>query len=205
MSAWSDLARLDLVVRPIERWPRELNPSPRWAPFRATLGDTLDRLERELRMLDAEQIVLQAAFRERDIRLDGLPRADARPEHPGIALTFGSKWGPLEYATDDFHDWQDNLRAIALSMEALRKVDRYGVSKRGEQYRGWRQLPTGSGDDDPVESLTFEQARSLLEELGGPIAALKRSHPDRGGTTEQFRLVQRAIELTGGRAIGAAR
>jgi hypothetical protein len=34
-----------------------------------------------------------------------------------------------------------NARAIALGLEALRKVDRYRITKRGEQYTGWSALP----------------------------------------------------------------
>lgn len=37
-------------------------------------------------------------------------------------------------------DWQINLRAIALGLEALRKLDRYGITSRGEQYTGWRAI-----------------------------------------------------------------
>src|SRR5690606_5164123 len=87
---------------------------------------------------------------EDDIRLDGLPRANARPGHQGVVLAFDSKYGPLKYATDTFDRWQDNLRAIALGLESLRRVDRYGITKRGEQYTGWRQLPAGGESEPPM-------------------------------------------------------
>lgn len=45
-----------------------------------------------------------------------------------------------QFAVDTFVHWQDNLRAIALGMEALRKVARYGIVKGNEQYSGWKQL-----------------------------------------------------------------
>jgi Tfp pilus assembly protein PilN len=35
-------------------------------------------LAKELRQLDAEQIVLQLAVTERDLRIDGMPRSNAR-------------------------------------------------------------------------------------------------------------------------------
>jgi hypothetical protein len=37
------------------------------------------------------------------------------------------------------YTWQDNLRAVALGLEALRRVERYGIAQRGEQYAGWRR------------------------------------------------------------------
>lgn len=42
--------------------------------------------------------------------------------------------GHLSYPCDTFTTLQDNLRVIALALEALRMVDRYGVTRRGEQY-----------------------------------------------------------------------
>ena len=63
-------------------------------------------------------------------------------------ISFKSRFGPLRYATDAYEQeyyggltsWQANVRAIALALEALRAVDRYGVSKRGEQYTGWKAI-----------------------------------------------------------------
>ena len=85
--------------------------------------------------------MLQVDISERYIRTDGLPYANARyGTNPGVIVSFDSRHGPLRYATDAFTEWQDNLRAIALSLEALRAVDRYGVTRRGEQYTGWRAI-----------------------------------------------------------------
>jgi hypothetical protein len=48
--------------------------------------------------------VIELALDEGDIRLDGLPRAHARPRHPGVIVSFDSKHGPLGYGTDAFPD-----------------------------------------------------------------------------------------------------
>ena len=58
-------------------------------------------------------------------------------------VAFESKHGPLKYATDVFDHWHANLRAIALGLEALRKVERYGITQRGEQYTGFRTWNSG--------------------------------------------------------------
>lgn len=190
--SYADLARLHLTFRPIDTWPGPQNPDRRWSPFRSLFSDTVEVLERELRMLDARRIVLQVALRDRDIRLDGFPRADARASHPGVILAFESKWGPLKYATDEFTHWEDNLRAIALAMEALRKVDRYGVSKRGEQYTGWRQIPQTTGGFQSAED-----AQRFIEEHGGYREAARTFHPDNQDTghEETFKKLQQARAL----------
>lgn len=188
------LRRLDLVIRP---WATEKpNPLYRRSAFRASAYRTAALLARELRELGAKNIVLQLDLRDRDMRMDGFPRADARLGYPGVAFAFESKHGPLTYSTAVYSDVWDNIRAIALSLEALRAVDRFGVSKRGEQYAGWRQLTTGSDD---TGLFTREQARIYLaERWGGDVRrALMETHPDRGGDPDEFRKVTRARELVG--------
>lgn len=134
-------------------WPGTPTYGRKSAPFRTTWPRTLDLLEAELRHLGATNIVIRAAFESRDIRNDGWPRADARkPSFPGVIISFESKVGPLQYATDVYGDanwrdlpgWQANVRAVALSLEALRAVDRHGVTGRGEQYVGFGALPAAS-------------------------------------------------------------
>lgn len=189
---------MGIVLRPYD------DPPPSggvYSPFASTLSTTLQLLARELDMLYAERIVLQLGYRDRDLRLDGMARANAVLQHGAVALSFESKWGPLRYETNEFvrrhggEAWHQNLRAVALAMEALRKVDRYGVSKRGEQYTGWRQIPQTT---DPIQRMTADQARVYLEERwGGDVKkALYETHPDRGGDETEFRKVQRARELT---------
>lgn len=165
-----------LTFRPLPNWPHAVTSPRRSAHFRSTQSQTLKLLEFELIQLHALGVVVGAGFRDSDLRLDGTPRADrsqAPHLHPGVEISFESKFGRLTYATDQFEDWRHNLRAIALSLEALRAVDRYGVSKRGEQYAGWAQLPAGGPDP--------ERGRVLVEHAGSLAAAMFKHHPDHGG------------------------
>jgi hypothetical protein len=192
--------------RPWTTWPGPQPRSRQRGPFRAAYSDTLRLLEKELRHLAAKNIVVQAAVDERDIRQDGMLRSDARPKRPGIILSFDSKHGPLSYPCDTYSAWEDNLRAIALALEALRAVDRYGVTRRAEQYRGWQQLPPPESRNPSASDATLV----LAQILGRPVeayatidAAIRdaelRTHPDRGGNPELFKRVQwaRAILLKG--------
>lgn len=181
---------MNLTFRPIDQWPGEMTQARRWSQFSANYTSTLNLLYRELSNLQATNVVIQLTLSESEVRLDGLPRGRARPSHPGVILAFDSVHGPLKYATDIFHEWQDNLRAIALSLEALRKVDRYGVSKRGEQYTGWLGLPSGSGN------MSRQEAEQFIAEHGGSYReAVKRLHPDAGGSEEDFKRLQEAREI----------
>lgn len=201
MNGWDQLSRLHAKLRPIDAWPGVLKTTRYRSNFDTPIGTTMKLLARELDMLGAKDIVLQAAFRERDIRIDGLPRSNASPEHPGLILSFESRHGPLQYSTDEYRSWEENLRAIALSLESLRRVDRYGVSKRGEQYRGWLAIEQTSSD--PAASIrNADDARDVLARYSSSTdvdtairIAIKATHPDAGGDADAFRQVIRAKEI----------
>ena len=98
-----------------------------------------------------------------------------------LSLT-GSTQGDLRYPAHRFHGWQDNVRAIALALEALRKVDRYGITQRGEQYAGWKQLPAPD-----TGAPSAQRGAELVREHGSVRAALAATHPDHGGDPAAFR------------------
>lgn len=207
MPDWPWYARF----RPIEQWPGEPTKQRRSSQFSASWSATLNLLDRELTQLGSKNVVIQVALSERDIRLDGYPRANARPDHPGVIVSLDSAYGPLSYPCDTFYDWRDNLRAIALALEALRSVDRYGVTKRGEQYTGWRQIESGSMTRDAaavhlaaaadphatMPHLITQLREGRMLDAAYRMAA-KRLHPDAGGTAERFQEITEAKRVLEG-------
>lgn len=198
-----------MTLRPIETWPGKATHTRVSSNFSAPWRATLDLLDRELHFLGAGNrrapSVLQIALRERDFRNDGMPRANSRPDHPGVILSIESTKGSLSFPCDRFVTWQDNLRAIALALEALRKVDRYGITPNDEQYTGWKQLPTA-----PSDALTIADAERLIRAHGhgghggqgadNLVQAWRRAraetHPDRNGNDrELWDRVERAAEV----------
>jgi len=202
MSAWPDTMK----VAPIREWPGELQRSRVTSKFKASLSSTLELLDREIWHLTATPAQEESAELLIAIpaggslwRLDGRPRAHAVPEHPGVIFSLDSKHGHLSYPCDTFTTWQDNLRAIALALEALRKVDRYGVTKRGEQYRGFLALeaaaaPAGFVNVD--EALAWLALIADVSRHGEPRAILRlaqrAAHPDHGGDATTFQRVSLA-------------
>ncbi len=218
---------LQVRFRPLPTWPHPVTKPRSYPRFKTDYPATLSLLERELRFLDGRNVIVGLGLSEFDIRQDGMPRSNARaPQHPGVELSFDSKFGRLTYSTDQFEsgwpradDWKHNLRAIALSLEALRAVDRYGVSTRGQQYAGWKALPAGVALG--AVNLSTEEAWSVLTIMGETNyaevsakrlewgdelaakdlyrAAVKLAHPDAGGSREDWDHVQEA-----GRVLGVA-
>jgi hypothetical protein len=103
------------------------------------------------------------------------------------------------------------IRAIADAMEALRKVDRYGVSaggKQNAQYEGYKALPPSA---DGKVSSREEAALFISTHSGWPVSSLNdadtlakayrqaatKLHPDRGGKHDDFVKLQDAYRVMG--------
>lgn len=195
-------------TRPILLWPGQLRQSHQRkpSPFGAGYEATLDLLAREVLRVGGTSVIIELALSSADIRVDGTPKARASPAHPGVIVSFGSKHGPLRYHTDVFDHWVANLRAVALGLESLRRIDRYGIAERGEQYTGWSALPPGDGASPaPPVQMTVEAAQRFLLEHSEDTyqgswralyrVAAKRLHPDAGGDAALFRQLEDARGL----------
>ena len=196
---------IPITFHELTSWPEPARLRPRvQSPFKAGYQATLDLLDREIRALKGKNVRILVDVDPRWIRNDGWLRSDAKARGPGVILAFDSKHGPLQYPCDRYTHWQENLRAIALALENLRAVDRYGVTRRGEQYSGWRGLPAPAA---AAAVMTVDQAAEWLSSKSGlsPAqcfvinkndmlnayrAAAKKLHPDSGGDVEQFKTLQ---------------
>jgi hypothetical protein len=205
---------LNIQIRPITTWPGTETKNPKRSQFKQTYKNTLELLEFELEKVDAlkSSLVIEMWVNPRDVRLDGQLRATARPVvKQGIIFAFtrltkihwsaerGCNVGTpqqISYPCDAFDRWHDNLRAIALSLEALRKVERYGVFKYDEIVSRLA-LPSADGSISTRESAATFMANhsgvSVKEILFSDTArssayrkAAQALHPDRGGDPEEF-------------------
>jgi hypothetical protein len=184
---------IDARFRPLPIWPHETTPSSarrsRYT-FKASWQQTLDLLENELRLLKATDITIGCGLRDNDIRNDGWPRSNVpNPVHPGVEVSFTTRHGRLVYATDVCADWQHNVRSIALGLQALRAVDRYGITERGQQYAGFKELMSATSEP------SIARGQQLIAEYGGVREALRALHPDSGGDEADFKAVVAVKEL----------
>lgn len=184
-------------------WPSDGREYYENCRFKASYGKTLSDLSDELRRIGVTRAVIEADVTERDVRLDNQLRSGARPSSPRVRISFKHpQIGPLQYPCDTYGLWTDNLRAIALTLAAQRAMERYGATRRHQQYTGWKQLPDSNGLQT---AMTVEQAARWLDEAlptspytakniaadGGEYRHAYRSaamkfHPDRGGNQADF-------------------
>lgn len=189
-------------LEPITDWPGELTSRREYSQFKATIGTTMRELATELDQIGGKEPRLAIAVTRDQLRIDGRLRAGQTPYHPGIILSFDSPRGSMRYANDRFTTWQHNLRGIVKELEALRGISRW-VNNAGQQYGGFLAIESAIA----VPSAPFTDARgakrwlfALIGYAGSPDAtgtawlsvireAQRKTHPDRGGDPEQFRLV----------------
>lgn len=183
---------VDIRVQPLTNWPYPVTNHRTAPPFRAKYGNTESILRFELAELGAKEVAMHVVTENGrdDVRQDGLLRARARLTHPGVALEFMSKHGPMSIWCDSYEsngtmpDWQSNLRAIALTLEKLRAINRYGIGQGGQQYAGWLQITAGSADVDRDWARLTEIAGADVGSVTSDVLwkrAQRHAHPDAHG------------------------
>lgn len=166
---------MNIQYGPIKQWPGKLRDSHQRirAPFKSDHTSTIRLLEKELRIVGAESPVVQLAIREDQWTRDGRPYAKAQAAHPGVIVSFvkairrptGVQRIPLSFPCDRFTTWETNLRAVAIALEDLRRIDRYGVTQNAEQYTGFKSLPPPGPSHEEI--LTVEDAARFVAAVVG--------------------------------------
>ena len=140
-------------LRPLAAWSDDVARTPAAArksrrTFRVNEPALWEDLARELAFLKADGALIFLFITLADIAFTGRLKKGTRVTDPGIVLCFNGRHGEVSMPCDTYGGWHSNLRAVSLTLTALRAVERYGVAKGGEQYRGWqphgiRALPAG--------------------------------------------------------------
>lgn len=195
-------------IRPIVDYPKAATPwnQRRRAPFKVDRDTAIGGVSYELEQLGATSFVLEIDIGAYWINADGSLRKGARAEGPRIVVSADTDKGPMRMACDTYDSGTGNIRAIGLTLSALRAVTRYGAATKGEQYTGWLAIPATTSVTTKVAA-----AWSILEREAGvstPLSADERkvrkivegvfrdaamiAHPDAGGSDERMSAVNRA-------------
>lgn len=141
-----------------------------FAAARDALGEELDRL-------NAREVILSTNF---ELNLSGQPRGDrARRADQGIAVYFKLKGQPRVMACDMHQRAEENMRSVALAIEAMRQLERHGGGLMMEKaFAGFTALPAPKR---PHEILGVEPTASADEVRRAWRSKIAGAHPDQGG------------------------
>lgn len=124
-------------------------------------------------------------------RRDGLPRSDQRaPADPGAAVYWNDAGEERCIAVDHYTKVEENLAAIAATLDAMRAIERHGGAQiLNRAFAGFTALPPPGKTSrtwrdvlgfHPATTVTAEDVKTAFRKLAFDL------HPDRGGTSDQM-------------------
>jgi hypothetical protein len=188
------------------QWPvgRERTPihQRRWGNLnKMPSGRIRQLLARELRLMDVGSWVISSNVA---VRQDGLPYANQRaPEDPGVVLYFTRKSVDIAISCDAWHSVDANLRAIGLTIEAIRGMERWGTDEMVDRaFTGFKALPESIQLSEHMarswwEVLEVSQDASMDVRRAAYRSLLMKHHPDQGGDRWKFEELQKAKQEAG--------
>jgi hypothetical protein len=169
---------------------------------RLTVARAVDQIVDQVRMLRGQHLIVSSNI---ELRQDGWPRSNQRtPYDPGVAVYFEREGVKLVFACDRHPKPEQNMRAIAQHLEAMRGMERWGVGTTEQAFAGYRALPEDSTPASWWSVLGLEERPASLDELRQAYrVAARGAHPDTGGSNDLMAAVNRAYEA-GQRELGGA-
>lgn len=161
-----------------------------------TISDGLRRLEAELKRLGVASwdVIVSSNL---VLGQRGMPLANqAEPTDPGVAVYFKLHDKPRVLACDRWRRTAENLASIAAHIDAIRRVDRYGVGTLDQAFAGYTALPPPGADNRAPWRAILEigngtATRSMIDTHYKILA--KAAHPDvPGGSHEAMAQLNQA-------------
>lgn len=177
-------------------WPRSTARAR--SPYKVGFHKARVELERGLNIMNTGGVVLSSNV---PLRVDGLPYAGTAEKHyadPGVAIYFTWKGEPWVIACDCWDRVKDNLRAIGLTVDAMRMIERSGATELLKRaFAGFKALPAkGETTTDSVSWRgvlgLHHAANSLMDARARYRELSRRHHPDHGGDRAAMATINRA-------------
>lgn len=174
-----------------------------------TFAAARDALGTELDRIGARNVVLSTNY---ELRLDGLPRGNGpTPVDTGVAVYFVLKEKQMAMACDMRIRAEENMRSIALALEAMRQLERHGGGVMMERaFEGFTALPSPeTATKRPWREVFGFQSTattagispSLIETRYRELA--KQRHPDAPGGSHELMAELNAAKEEALKEIGA--
>lgn len=150
--------------------------------FSQTVKTATDFLMGEIGRMGGRYAVLSTNI---ELRRDGLPYSGQKPpQDVGAAVYFLRKGKQMTFACDRWDRVQDNIHAIAKTIDAIRGIERWGSSDMMERaFAAFEALPA---PEQWWQVLGVKPDATVFEIDRAYRDLAKQAHPDSGGTDEQM-------------------
>lgn len=163
--------------------------------FKVDFARARDEVLHSLELLGARAVMLSTNV---PLRRDGLPYANMpEPNDPGVAVYFERRlreqWRPFVLACDTYTKVRWNLRAVGVTIEAFRSMQRHGATSLLEQaFAGFAALPPAGVVKPWWDVLGVARGASEKEIEAAYVELALIHHPDRGGDTARMAEINKA-------------
>lgn len=166
-------------------WPRTEAPRREGGRFQSSLSSALGFLKKEVERLGGKSLVLSS----------NVTLGTERPADPGVVAYFILREQSIAIPCDRWRKVEDNVKAIGLTIEAMRGMERWGAKHMiTAMFKGFAALPERTGQSC-WEILEVSPNASEAQILGMYRDKAKVAHPDVGGSNEAFAELTAAKDL----------
>lgn len=146
------------------------------ARFKTALGTAINNVRYEVELLGGQRLVISSNL---PLRRDGFPMSrGSYVADVGVAVYFELKKKPMCFACDRWDKVEDNMQAIAKTIDALRGIQRWGSGQMVEQaFTGFVALPAPEQPWQTLGLSTSRPTRAQIDEAHRRLAS--QHHPDR--------------------------
>lgn len=170
-------------------WPETAPHDREQSLFKQTLSDALRNLKRQVQLMGGSDLVLSS----------NCTLGTERPKHPGVVAYFTLNKEQIAIPCDRWRAVQDNVHAIALTIEAMRGIERWGAKSMIKAlFTGFKSLPEKGSGIDPLKILGLEKPNPTEAEITAAFRGKsKLYHPDipQTGSAEKWAELREAHDL----------
>lgn len=167
-------------------WPRVERREQ--SKFQTEIHSALNNLKRQIELMGGKQVVLSS----------NCTLGTDNPADPGVCAYFQLRETPMAIPCDRWTRVRDNVHAIALTVEAMRGMERWGAKHMiTAMFSGFRALPQKASGIDPWKILGIDSGANEDEITAAYRLKSKSAHPDNKvtGSVEAWAELREATDL----------
>lgn len=183
-------------------WPIGYKRTADYNRHRSQFKQTMERAQRfmrdEVARIGGTDLIVSSNI---PVRNDGMLYADymrRKIDDPGVAIYFKMKGRDVVMCCDQYSQVWENVYALGKGIEALRGMDRWGVSEFLERaFTGFTALPEFTTADikSSWETLGLSAKPADIGIVHSAYKTLaKKAHPDMGGSADGFDELNKAYQ-----------
>jgi|SRR5215813_3816952 len=176
-------------------WPKTPVEQRDRSAFKTELSTALNNLKREILRLGGRNVLLSSNY----------TLGNENPKDTGVCAYFEwcehpnrhpQSWQPMAIPCDRWNRIEANVQAIALTVEAMRGMERWGAKHMiAAMFTGFKALPPAMNGQEWYTILELDGDETVEEIKTRYRNLVKIHHPDNGGDPAKFRLIQEAYDF----------